>query len=114
MDEKRKHKRRHLIYYLRVFDRSSDQLLGHLVDITHDGALLISEDPISPEELFQLRMALPEEIDDKEFLDFNGVSIWCKRDVNPDFFVTGFRFINLSEHDITTVARLIEDFGFSD
>ncbi len=46
LDEKRKFRRRQIIYYLRVFDQSTDQLLGHLVNITSEGAMIISENQI--------------------------------------------------------------------
>ena len=59
MDEKREIKRRHLIYYLRVFDRKTDQLLGHLVNITPQGIMLISEESLATDTTFQLRMKLP-------------------------------------------------------
>jgi hypothetical protein len=52
-------KRRHLIYYLRVFDRSSGKLVGHLVDVTTQGMMLISEAPLPDEAEFELRMDLP-------------------------------------------------------
>ena len=56
MNEKRKLNRRHLIYYLRVFDRDTSILIGHLVDITAEGIMLISEDPIETDNIFQLKM----------------------------------------------------------
>jgi hypothetical protein len=43
MPEKRKLKRRQLIYYLRVLDRDSGALVGRLVDITTEGVMLLSE-----------------------------------------------------------------------
>ena len=46
MDDQRKLKRRHLIYYLRVFDAESGDVLGHIIDIHTEGFLLISEHPI--------------------------------------------------------------------
>ena len=41
MDERRRLKRRHLIYYLRVFNQATDQLIGHLVDLTTEGTLTV-------------------------------------------------------------------------
>jgi hypothetical protein len=46
MQEKRKLKRRHLIYYLRVFEKNTDTLLGYLVDITPEGIMIMSESPV--------------------------------------------------------------------
>ncbi len=43
---KRQLKRVHLIYYLRIFDNNSGNNIGHLVDITTQGIMMISEKPI--------------------------------------------------------------------
>ena len=37
MKNRRSEKRRHLIYYLQVFNSETDQFLGNLVDITPEG-----------------------------------------------------------------------------
>jgi hypothetical protein len=112
--ENRKLKRRHLIYYLRVFDRNTNQLLGHLVDITPEGAMLVSETPIPTAERFQLRMLLPAEIFGKDRLEFEAESIWSKNDINPDFYDTGFRLLDVNAEDAATISELIGEYGFRD
>ncbi len=112
--EKRRLKRSHLIYYLRVFDRSNNETLGHLVDITPEGAMLISENPIPVNTQYQLRMQLPAEIFGRAYLDFDAESLWSKRDINPDFHDAGFRLMNVSVKDTAIISRLIDDYGFRD
>ena len=112
--EKRRLKRSHLIYYLRVFSRTSNETLGHLVDITPEGAMLISEKPIPVNTHFEFRMLLPTEIFGRTHLDFDAESLWSKRDVNPDFHDTGFRLLNVSVRDTAIISRLIDDYGFRD
>ena len=112
--DKRRLKRRHLIYYLRVFDRNSDQILGHLVDVTQEGAKLISENPIPIGRRFQLRMILPAEIFGRDHLDFEAESLWSNSDINPDFHDTGFRLIGVDTRDMLIIARLINEYGFRD
>jgi hypothetical protein len=114
MQEKRKLKRRHLIYYLRVFDRNTDDLIGHLVDITPEGAMLISDRPIETNTVFQFRMALPREIIRREHLYFDAESLWCQKDVNPSFYNTGFRFVKVSRDHLVIIDQLLDDFGFRD
>ena len=109
---KRSLKRRHLIYYLRVFDRNTNQLLGHLVDVTKEGAKLISESPIAVNKRFKLRMVLPSEIFGREHLDFEAESLWSSPDINPDFQATGFRLIDMDARDMLVIARLINEYGF--
>lgn len=114
MAEKRKDKRRNIIYYLRVFDRNTDQLVGQLVDITTSGMKLVSETPIESDAVFQLRMVLPEEIGQKKEIGFDVKSMWCKRDVNPNFFSIGFEFEDISTEDIKIIQNLIYEFSFRD
>ncbi|MGE0082909.1 MAG: PilZ domain-containing protein [Desulfococcaceae bacterium] len=114
MPNQRKAKRRHIIYYLRVLDRNTGQLIGQLVDITTEGIKLISENPVDPETFLQLRMLLPDEINRKSEISFDVESMWCKRDINPNFFSIGFEFVDISQEDINIIKNLIYDFSFRD
>ncbi len=111
---KRKLKRRHLIYYLRVFDRNSGQLIGHLVDVTTEGVMLISKHPIETNTIFKSKMVLPKGIEGSKEITFDAKSIWCKKDVNPNFYATGFQLLKSSPEDIKLLERLIDEFGFRD
>ncbi len=112
MGEKRKLARRHLIYYLRVFDRDTDRLLGHLIDISPQGIMIMSEEPLETNKTFTLRMDLPEDIFDKSEIEFEAESRWTKKDVNPEFYDTGFAITNLSYTDGRLIEKLIDDYGF--
>jgi hypothetical protein len=114
MNEKRELKRRHLIYYLRVFDRNTDQLLGHLVNITSQGIMLISEEPLAVDMIFQLRMKLPSAMVEYESLDFDAKSVWNGKDSNPNFYDTGLQLIDVAADKIAIIEDLIERFGFQD
>ena len=114
MENKRKLKRRHLIYYLRVFDQSNGQLIGHLVDITKEGLMLISEQPLITDKEYKFRMVLPTEILSRAEVNYTATVIWCKKDVNPDFYATGFRLSDISTDDIVIIESLIHRYGFND
>ena len=113
-DDKRKFKRRHLIYYLRVFDNSNGELVGHLVNITVEGIMLISETPIQIGKHYELRMVLPAEILSKQELVFPAESVWCKKDVNPDFYAAGFQIGGIPIEDVGIIESLIRRHGFQD
>lgn len=114
MLDRRRLKRRHLIYYLRVFDRHSGDLLGHLVDLTTAGIMLISESPIPLDRTYACRMVLPGEEDDQREVTFDAHSIWCRKDVNPTFYATGFRLERPNAEAVSTIDALIAEFGFRD
>ena len=107
-------KRRHLIYYLEVFNENNDELLGHVVDITTKGIKLIGKRPIKSKQEFSLHMKLPEEYFAGGLLKFDAVSLWSNKDVNPDFMVTGFQTLNLDKEAAKTIKKLINLLGFND
>ena len=108
--EKRRHKRLQLIYYLRVFDRKSGQLMGHMVDITAEGIMLLSDQPIKNKTVFELAMVLPPSVGEKKRIAFDAMSVWSRRDVNPDFYDTGLKFINITPEDAMVIRQLTDDF----
>jgi len=114
MAERRKLKRRHLVYYLRVFERNTGKVLGNLVDITPEGIMIMSESPVETGEVFQLRMELQTELDDKEYLNFDARSVWCKKDVNADLYDTGFQLLNVTHKDFRSIETIIDILGFRD
>jgi c-di-GMP-binding flagellar brake protein YcgR len=110
MAEKRKLKRRQLIYYLQVLDRRTGLLVGRLADITTEGLMLISPDPIEENKEIELRMVLPAEIQGDKAVVFDAQSVWCRKDVNPDLYVTGFRFLKVAARDFKIIDDLILDY----
>ena len=110
----RKLSRRHLIVYLRVYDRDSDILLGHLVDITSGGLMLMSEEEIPVDRVCRLRIDVGEGHGWRGYLDLDARSIWSRRDVNPSYVDTGFEFLDPSERALAAIESLILDLGFAD
>lgn len=112
--DKRIFKRRHLIYYLRVFNQQDQQLLGHLVDITPEGIMLMSEAPLPVEATYALRMDLPADTFGKDMVEFEARALWTRPDVNPSFHDTGFQLTQVAEADERIIKRLITEYGFRD
>jgi hypothetical protein len=112
LDTQRTVERKHLIYYLKVTDRETNQAIGHAVNISNEGLMLISEEPIKAESTFQLQMFLPEEIQGSRYYDFAVTSKWCQKDENPDFYNIGFELNNVSTECIQVIKRLIDKFCF--
>jgi hypothetical protein len=112
--EKRQVERKYLVFYLRVFDCLSAKVLGHVVNISSKGLMLLSDNAIPVNQEYQLKMQLPSEVSDLGEIIFNAVSCWCKQDRNPDFYVAGFKIHDLNESGKNDVLHLIDDFGFID
>lgn len=107
-------KRRHLIYYLRVWDKASDRVLGHVVDITTEGMMLISEQPIPLQKSFELEVRWQDADKGEQRLPFLAESRWSDNDVNPAFYDVGFKLLEDSKKVLDPIAELIENYGFSD
>jgi hypothetical protein len=114
MEERRKVRRRHVIYYSRVYERTTGELIGHVIDITPEGIKLISEQPIPLHAHFHFRIDLPDDLMSKEYMFFEAESVWCSPDVNPDFYNTGFRVANIPREDAEFLNRMIDETGLRD
>ncbi len=107
-------KRRHLIYYLRVWNNKEDKVLGHVVDITTEGLMLISEQEIPLQRTYDLEIRwLDPERGDKA-TNFRAESRWSSKDVNPDFYDTGFRVLDEDIDALRPIRNLINLYGFQD
>ena len=114
MPERRQLKRRHLVYYLRVVNRDTNREVGHVMDVTPEGLLVMSKRRIQVGRRIKLRMVLPDPLASEQTVEFEGKSLWTGKDVNPDFFDTGFKLSRISRRHLATIRTLIKDHGFRD
>ncbi len=112
--EQRQVVRRHLVFYLRIFDGMSSRVVGHLMDISQSGLMILSDEPVAVNEEYRLRMHLPWEMGGSEEIIFGATSRWCRPDENPDFFLTGFQIQDLDNEAERLIRYLITEFGISD
>ena len=114
MGQERQMKRRHLIYYLRVMDCETDQLVGFLVDISTKGLMVMSEQPIPLGKNFHLKILRATDTDEIQYLFFDAKSRWCDRSLNSDFYDTGFELTNVGVDDFAEIEGIIDELGFKD
>ena len=110
--EKRKFDRKQLLYYVKVFHHQTDDLAGYLADISTEGLMLFSRDQIEQDNSFQFRINLDEEFQIEEKLIFKAKSVWCRPDVNPEYFIIGFEFSGLDQAGADMVKYVIQKYGF--
>ena len=103
----------YLVFYLRVFDALSRKIFGHLVDISENGIMLISDKPVEVNEEYRLRMSLPNPTIDRYEIILSATSRWCKPDANPDFYLIGFQIYDLEPTTRDLIIKLIKDFSYS-
>ena len=110
--EKRVKRRWHLILYLRVYERVSGALLGHVVDISETGVRLIRDEAIEPGETVAMRMSWRDEEEQVHDLNFDAECMWSGPDVNPDFHDVGFQFIQVDPAAVASIRQLVGELGF--
>jgi hypothetical protein len=110
--ERRELKRRNLSYYLQVMDNNTQQVIGHLVDISPVGLMIDSKKSITTNLSFHLRMDLMENIAGKAFVEFVACSKWCRADsIQPYLFNVGFEIVKINPHDADIVRAIAEKYG---
>ena len=113
-DDRRSIKRRHLIFYLRVWETTSEKLLGHVVDITTEGMMLISDQPIPTGQSYTLEVRLPDTEGDLKPLRFSAICRWSDNDINPAFYDSGFEFLEKTPQAMDTIRQMVAAYGFQD
>lgn len=108
MAEARREEREIINRYLRVFDRSSNEFVGYLVDITPHGAMLQSREQLELDRRMLLRVELPEELDPSRELVIEAESVWDKKENNALFHRVGFEFQQVSSVAESKIRRMIE------
>jgi len=112
MDDRRRLDRKDFSYYMQLFDHDTQELLGHLADISSGGFRMDSLSPIPANIDIQFRMDLTSEVADKPFMVFLARSKWCKVDpLDPFCYNVGFQLINISPEDIKIFSRMMEKYG---
>jgi len=114
MEERRKTKRRHLLYYGRVYDENVKKLLGYLVDITENGFMLLSEEPYPVGMTRRLKLEVTDDVGKGPYINFTVKSIWCEPDIDPSHFDTGFEIAEISPSDKELILSIVEKYGFRD
>jgi len=112
MPERRTTPRRNFSYYMRVVEDTTQQLVGHLSDISPRGFKLDCSQAISEEKDFRLRMDLTNDVSDKPYIVFTARSKWSRPDsTDPFVHNVGFEIINISLADGQIFQRVVEKYG---
>ncbi len=114
MQERRKYPRKDLLLFANVYDSKSGKIIGTLLNITLEGAMVLSENRIDANNTMELHIKLPDNFVQKNELIFTANSRWCGPDINPEFFDVGYQFANVTDEDSQIIQAIIEKYGFKE
>ncbi len=111
-DEQRRFDRKQLFYYLKVYHQNANELVGYLGDISTEGLMIFTKQAILQDSDFKFIINLDEELEMNEKLMIEARSVWQEKDANPEYFIIGFKFIDIDQENLDLVKYLIKKYGF--
>ena len=69
--------------------------------------MLLSEEPIVTDSVYQLDLLLPDTAGGQSKISFGAEAVWTTEATQPDSFWTGFRIIDISSDDVLLIDELI-------
>jgi hypothetical protein len=104
--------RREFFYYNPVYDHDTQEIVGHLADISTGGFRLDSRNQVPVERDFRFCVKLTGEVADKPDMVFIARSKWCKVDpLDPYIYNVGYQLIHISPGDLEIFNRMMEKYG---
>ncbi|MDX9858601.1 MAG: PilZ domain-containing protein [candidate division Zixibacteria bacterium] len=99
-------RRRRRCDFFAVYNERDNALLGHLVDVTSEGMMIVSGSPVDVSVLYDIRIDLPEKVDGRESINVYARPIWTGPAPEDGFHHTGFQFVRINPAEIKILARL--------
>lgn len=109
---RRSQRRRTLNGIVNVVNQFDETVLGRLVNVTTEGLMLVSPIQLATDTLYQVILALPEELDGVRQIELGMDCLWTSP-TNPDadMYWSGCHIIDISEEMMAHLQVLIEEFG---
>ena len=110
--ERRKYKRRNLIFYIPVIETNGQKTIGRIADISPKGFRLDSQYPIPLGKDYQLGINTTPDIADIGFIGFVARSKWCQADkIEPCQYYIGFDIVDIAPQAAEIVQCIVEKYG---
>jgi hypothetical protein len=90
----RRIERHQLPYFLKVFNRHTDQPMGYLGNVSETGLMLISQLPLLVGPVFALQIKVPENDGSVKLIDLDAHCLWSREDATPGNYDSGFKLVS--------------------
>ncbi len=109
--EQRSLPRHRLSAPITVVDRNRNLTLGRLVDLHSEGLMLMGDQPLQVDHLYQLDLYLPQPLQGETLLQLGVDCLWTRCDEGAVMHWSGFQIIDLSERAARQIEELVELLG---
>ena len=90
-----------------VADRQANRDFGQLINISEEGLMILTSEPIAENTIFQLSLTVPGKEGGSEMIEIGVECLWCNESNNEGQFWAGFYIIDISEQDQERILRLV-------
>jgi len=100
MNEYRRAKRRKVEQRIEVLDCMTERVIGTLSDLSETGTLLIANQPLTSDALYQFRFTLTDHNGTSYAIEVGAHELWSDQAAAPGQVWTGLRFIDIAAPDL--------------
>ena len=112
MPERRTTPRKKFSFYMSVINDDTQEILGHMVEVSAIGLQLETTVPLPLNKDYYLRLELTPELADRPFIIFIARTKWCKiDDIEPNLYSVGFEIVEIMPDDRQIFLRIIAKYG---
>lgn len=104
----RKLKRYSVSMVVDVHDAVNRTYIGRLVNIHQEGLMVVSEEQLPCNNLYQLELHLSQAIGDRDKIALGVDCLWSRRNDEGTMFWAGCKVIDVSDAALVDLAALIE------
>ena len=97
--------------YFIAYNTETEAMLGRLMDLHLEGAMLISEEPVPVPCTINCKIVLPGMIGRHKHLKLEVESVWCRQNPRLGWFETGYKITRMSETAREIITELIDDWA---
>jgi hypothetical protein len=114
MEERRVNIRTDLVFYLEIFEKTDNKILGRIGDISDTGLMILSDQELVQNSLYDVLLKLPENGDfAKREIEIEIRTKWQKPDFNPEYHCTGCELVRVKDDDVFIINSIIKQFGYT-
>jgi hypothetical protein len=108
----RRIERHQLPYFLKVYNRHTDQPMGYLGNVSETGLMLISQLPLLVGPVFALQIKVPGEGSSVQLIDLDAHCLWSHEDATPGNYDSGFKLVSSPPAYAELINALVGYFSF--
>ena len=93
---------------IQIRNMITDRGMGELVNITPEGLMLVSDQPITSNAVYQVELALPTDAATRATVELGIECLWCRQTDDNHRYWSGYQIIDASPQALQTVHELLQ------